>query len=88
MTLKTLTNYFNTLKKELAMNDRFFYLCVTVALIFLIATIGFYKYTEVKSIERNIESAIVKGIDPVAVRCAYSTGMDNICVSYAASTKK
>jgi hypothetical protein len=32
---------------------------------------------------RNIENGIVKGVDPVAVRCAYSRENDNICVAYA-----
>jgi hypothetical protein len=31
------------------------------------------------------ESAIVKGIDPVAVRCAYASERDVVCVAYAAS---
>jgi hypothetical protein len=38
-----------------------------------------------KSVERNVESAIVKGIDPVAVRCAYANASDVVCVAYAAS---
>jgi len=38
-----------------------------------------------KSVERNVESAIVKGIDPVAVRCAYANQSDVVCVAYAAS---
>ena len=35
----------------------------------------------------NIESAIVKGIDPLAVRCAYEHG-DNVCIAYAISHGK
>jgi len=33
--------------------------------------------------ERNIESAIVKGIDPIAVRCAYKAE-STMCAVYAA----
>jgi oligoribonuclease NrnB/cAMP/cGMP phosphodiesterase (DHH superfamily) len=43
-------------------------------------------YTELKSMERNIESAIVKGIDPVAVKCAYSP-QSTMCTVYAAKAK-
>lgn len=79
---------FNIMKDKVAMNDNVFTLSIAVTVMVLIGAVCFYKYTEVKSIENNIQSAIVKGIDPVAVRCAYASGMDNICVSYAASTKK
>jgi hypothetical protein len=34
----------------------------------------------------NIESAIVKGIDPIAVKCAYGKA-DPVCIVYAASKK-
>lgn len=88
MMLKTLVNKFKILKEKLAMNDNIFSVCVTVALVFLIATVGFYQYNQTLAIKSNVESAIVKGIDPVAVRCAYAITSDNICVSYAASTKK
>jgi hypothetical protein len=37
---------------------------------------------------KNIDSAIAKGVDPVAVRCSYVTNTDTICVAYAASGKK
>ena len=58
-------------------------ICIT-----LICSVTYYNYSEVKSLERNVESAIVKGIDPVAVRCAYARKDDNICVAYAASKPK
>jgi hypothetical protein len=34
---------------------------------------------------KNIETAISKGIDPMAVRCSYATERDFVCVAYAAS---
>ena len=49
-----------------------FIIAVTLAIITLICSMAHNQYTELKSMERNIESAIVKGIDPVAVKCAYS----------------
>jgi hypothetical protein len=59
-----------------------FIISMLLATLALIATYGYIKLAELKSMERNIESAIVKGIDPLAVRCAYG---DNswICMQYA-----
>ena len=71
--------------KEIIMNDNVFVSCVTLALVTLIGSVTFYQYSELKSVERNVESAIVKGIDPVAVRCAYANQSDVVCVAYAAS---
>ena len=71
--------------KEIIMNDHVFTICVTVAVCSLIGATTFYKFTELKSVERNVESAIVKGIDPVAVRCAYANERDMVCVAYGAS---
>jgi hypothetical protein len=71
--------------KGIIMNDNVFVGCVTLALVTLICSVTFYQYSELKSVERNVESAIVKGIDPVAVRCAYATTSDLVCVAYAAS---
>lgn len=71
--------------KELVMNDRVFTISVLLAIVSLIFSITFYKYSELKSVERNVESAIVKGIDPVTVRCAYAGERDVVCVAYAAS---
>ena len=71
--------------KGMIMNDNVFVSCVTLAIVTLIGSMTFYKYSELKSVERNVESAIVKGIDPVAVRCAYATKSDLVCVAYSAS---
>jgi len=71
--------------KGIIMNDNVFTGCVTLALVTLICSVTFYQYSELKSVERNVESAIVKGIDPVAVRCAYASQSDVVCVAYAAS---
>jgi hypothetical protein len=40
-----------------------------------------------KLMASNIEAAIAKSIDPLAVRCSYANGDDNICVAYAISNK-
>lgn len=66
-------------------NDAVFIISVLLALITLVTSVTFYKYSELKSVERNVESAIVKGIDPIAVRCAYASERDVVCVAHAAS---
>ena len=71
--------------KEFVMNDNVFTVSVLIGVIACIGSVTFYSYSELKSVERNVESAIVKGIDPVAVRCAYAGERDVVCVAYASS---
>jgi len=63
-----------------------FVIAVALAVLALILSMAYNNYTELKSMERNIESAIVKGIDPVAVKCAYSP-QSTMCTLYAAKAK-
>ena len=63
-----------------------FVIAVAFAVITLILSMAHNQYTELKSMERNIESAIVKGIDPVAVKCAYSP-QSTMCTVYAVKAK-
>ena len=48
-----------------------------------IVCITYYNVKKDESIRSSIESAIVKGIDPMSVRCAYGA-TDNVCITYAA----
>lgn len=41
-----------------------------------------------ESLEKSIEVATQRGIDPVAVRCAYADKNDTICVVYASKSTK
>lgn len=70
------------------MNDAVFYISLLIAVVTLVLSVTYYNYSELKSVERNVESAIVKGIDPVAVRCAYAQERDVVCVAYAAVSAK
>jgi hypothetical protein len=47
----------------------------------------YYNHHKTEAMKSNIDSAIVKGIDPIAVRCAYERG-DNVCIAYAISHGK
>ena len=70
------------------MNDAVFYISLLIAFVTLVLGVTYYNYSELKSVERNVESAIVKGIDPVAVRCAYARERDVVFVAYAAVSAK
>jgi uncharacterized membrane protein len=67
-------------------NDIVFVISVLIGILTLIGSLTFSQYAELKSMERNIESAIVKGIDPVAVRCAYKAD-STMCAIYATKAK-
>ena len=74
--------------KEIMMgNEKVFIIAVLIGILSLIGSIAYTKNAELKSMERNIESAIVKGIDPLAVRCAYGDSTW-ICMQYASSHGK
>lgn len=69
-------------------NDTLIY--VVGVFLFLISLVFSVTYTLSAKNEfmyKNIESAIAKGIDPLAVRCSYADSSDNVCVVYAATHK-
>lgn len=68
------------------MSDRVFIISVLIGVMTLISSVTFYQYNQLQAMKSNIESAIVKGIDPVAVRCAYASERDVVCVAYAATS--
>lgn len=71
--------------KDIIMNDNVFTISLLIAFIALIGSVTFYHYSELQAVKSNVESAIVKGIDPIAVRCAYATERDVVCVAYGSS---
>ena len=71
--------------KEIIMRESVFIISIVIAIITMILSVTYYNYNELKSVEKNVESAIVKGIDPIAVRCAYAKGSDVVCVAYAST---
>lgn len=56
---------------------------IVISVLAGITAITYNNQLTVKSMERNIESAIVKGIDPIAVKCAYESHSSNLCIAYA-----
>ena len=65
-----------------------FAFCITIVVVSLIGSIGYYNINERRLLSTNISEAVAKGVDPIAVRCSYASGMDTMCIAYAASTKK
>lgn len=63
--------------------EKLFTFCVTICICVLIGCLTFYHYSENASMEKNIESAIAKGIDPIAVKCAYADRASNLCLVYS-----
>jgi hypothetical protein len=65
-------------------------ICVSVIIVLCTAIIGaiVYNVNDRNNMARNIEAAIAKGVDPLSVKCAYETGSNPICVTYAATVKK
>ena len=61
---------------------------VTLVLLSVVASICIYYINERKLMASNIENAIVKGIDPLSVRCSYARSDDVICVTHAAVAGK
>ena len=60
----------------------------TIAVIAIVTGVTYYNLKRDEAMKSNIESAIVKGIDPIAVKCAYSSSVsDTTCAVYAANRK-
>lgn len=60
---------------------------VIIGLAFVVITglvcVTYYNIKRDEAIKSSVESAIVKGIDPMSVRCAYGAN-DTVCLTYAA----
>ena len=68
--------------------ENIFIISLLTALLSVIAAMTYHNSSEIKSMEKNIDSAIAKGIDPLAVKCAYSKYADNICITYTMTLSK
>ena len=64
-------------------------ICVTLVLLGTIGGLTYYHLNKTKMITDTINTATSKGVDPLAVRCSLSeSAYDQICVVYAATSKK
>lgn len=64
-----------------------FFVCATIIFTSAIFSSLQYNMNERNLMAKNIELAINKGADPVAVRCAYTSSTDTICQQYAMSKR-
>jgi len=76
------------LKEFILKSENIFIISVTISLLAIVGAITYHNQLSIKSMERNIESAIVKGIDPIAVKCAYESNSSNLCIAYAVNQKR
>jgi hypothetical protein len=60
---------------------------ITLILLSIIAAMCIYGLNDRKLMAANIENAIAKGIDPLAVRCSYAQSDDIVCITHAANRK-
>jgi hypothetical protein len=60
---------------------------VATAIVFItaIVSVTVYYVNDRALMSKNIDAAIAKGVDPVAVRCSFVQQTDTICVAYAAA---
>jgi hypothetical protein len=72
------------------MNRDLITVCVSVVIVLTTAIIGgiVYNTNDRNNMAKNIEAAIAKGVDPLSVKCAYETGINTTCITYAATVKK
>jgi hypothetical protein len=71
--------------KELHMTERnLFVICATLVLMTAIGSIAYYNLQKDRLMSANIENGIVKGVDPIAIKCAYDSN-GSMCMVYAAT---
>jgi hypothetical protein len=64
-----------------------FIIGVVLVTVTAIVCVTYYNLKKDDHLKSNVESAIVKGIDPLAVRCAYGHS-DTLCIVYATTHGK
>lgn len=57
---------------------------VIIALVSIL-TIGINQHSQDLSKSKDIQTAVEKGVNPIAIRCAYAPEHDRICLVYAAT---
>ena len=74
----------NTLRGFIMNEAKLFVICGTIVVMSAIGSIGFYNLQKDRLMSANIENGIVKGIDPIAIKCAYDSN-GTMCMVYAAT---
>ena len=61
-----------------------FVICTTLVLMTAIGSIAYYNLQKDRLMSANIENGIVKGVDPIAIKCSYDSN-GSMCMVYAAT---
>lgn len=62
--------------------------CIMILALAGIISVSFNYVNDRNNMAKNIEAAISKGIDPLAVKCAYETNPTATCITYGLNVKK
>ncbi len=62
-------------------------ICATLVILSAIAGFGYYSVNDRKLMAENINNAIVKGVDPLSVRCSYAKSDEIIWVAYSTTAQ-
>ena len=71
--------------KEVEMSDnKLFIICATIVLMTGICSFAYYGMQKDRLMSANIENGIVKGVDPIAIKCVYDSH-NTMCAVYSAT---
>lgn len=59
-------------------------ICIMLVALAAVFSTAYYFVNDRNLMAKNIDSAIVKDLDPLSVRCSYARSDDTICAVYAA----
>jgi hypothetical protein len=71
------------------MNYNFISCIVVVALVIMTCSVSFSILEEkrLEALSNALSEASIKGINPIAVRCAFAKSADTICIVYASKNR-
>ena len=74
----------NKVRKYSMSESKLISICITLVAVSAILAASYYHMQKDRLMSANIENGIVKGVDPVAIKCAYE-GANTMCLIYAAT---
>ena len=61
---------------------------IAIVVVSVVASITSYNLNDRNNMAKNIDSAIQKGVDPIAVKCSYETNTSSTCIAYSIGQKR
>jgi ABC-type lipoprotein release transport system permease subunit len=61
--------------------------CITILAGSAIAGVTIYQINERNNFAKNMESAIMKGVDPLSVKCSYEQTPTATCITFSMSKR-